>query len=121
MSPDVAAAEPVSTPERVRMIRAVGMRVGDLVRDPRDGMTSVVKTIAMGSWLSVTGILFWEAYYHSISAFDLLMYSMTSAVCGGGPMAMTVVSLAQPRLAGVTGKYATPQPAPVDPDPAPKV
>lgn len=96
----------MTTPAHVAMIRAVGMQIGDLFRDPRDGMASVIKTLAVSSWIVITAILIWEAYYHSISALDLLMYAMTTTVCSGAPLASTVISLVQPRLAGAAGKYA---------------
>lgn len=99
------SVDTIVTPERVQLVRSVGMRCGDLFRDPSDGTASVVKTLSVSSWLVVTLILCWEAYYHSISALDLLMYAMTTTVCSGAPLASTVITLVQPRLAGVTGKY----------------
>lgn len=92
-------------PDRIRLVRAIGMRAGDLLRDPRDGMMSLVKTISVASWLVVTFVTIWEAVYRSVSAADLFWYSITSQVCAGGPMAATIISMAQPRLAGLTGKY----------------
>lgn len=91
--------------QAVLEVRTIGLRFGDLFRDPTDGTASVVKSLAVSSWIVVTGILIWEAYYHSISALDLLMYAMTTTVCSGAPLASTVISLVQPRLAGMTGKY----------------
>lgn len=68
-------------------------------------MVSVVKSVAIASWAVVTLITFWEAYYHSISAWDLFMYAMTSQICVSGPLASHIINFAQPRLAGAAGKY----------------
>lgn len=92
-------------PPVVLEVRAVGLRLGDLFRDPSDGTASIVKTVSIGSWAALTAAFLAQSWYTGMNGFDFVMYAMASTVCSGGPLASTVLSLVQPRLAGVTGKY----------------
>jgi predicted membrane protein len=85
------------------------MRLGDLVRDPRDGMVSVVKSVAVGSWVILSTAFLIQVWYRELTGFDLVFYAMGSTICSGAPLASHIIALTQPRLAGETGKYGVKQ------------
>lgn len=66
---------------------------------------SVIKTLSVGSWFVITSVTYWEAAYHSITSWDLMLYAMTTTICSGAPLASHVINFVQPRLAGLAGKY----------------
>lgn len=115
MSQPIAPTLPA--PAHAAVVRSVGMRLGDLFRDPQDGMASVVKTAAMIAVIGLTAAFAVQAWTRVLDWMDYVGYALSITIASGAPIASSAISIAGPRLAGITGKYGAnaPQPDPAAP------
>lgn len=95
----------VKAPLNAAMVRAVGMRLGDLFRDPHDGMTSVVKTSAMVALVALVAAFAVQAWTRTLDWMDYIGFALSVTIVSGAPIASSAVNSMAPRLAGLTGKY----------------
>lgn len=95
----------VTAPEHANLVRTVGMRLGDLFRDPHDGMTSVVKTSAMIALLALVLAFGTQAWTRALDWMDYIGFALSVTIVSGAPIASSAVNSMAPRLAGLTGKY----------------
>ena len=99
----------VTAPANAGLVRSVGLKVGDLFRDPRDGMMSVVKTSAMVGLIAVTAAFVTQAWHRSLEWMDYIGFALSVTIISGAPIASSAIAVMGPRLAGMTGKYGQQQ------------
>lgn len=95
----------VTAPENAELVRTVGMKLGDLIRDPHDGMTSVVKTSAMIALVALVLAFGTQAWTRALDWMDYIGFALSVTIVSGAPIASSAVNTMAPRLAGLTGKY----------------
>ena len=81
------------------------MKLGDLFRDPHDGMTSVVKTSAMIALTALVLAFGTQAWTRALDWMDYIGFALSVTIVSGAPIASSAVSTMAPRLAGLAGKY----------------
>ena len=95
----------VTAPQHAGLVRAVRMKLGDLFRDPHDGMTSVVKTSAMIALVALVLAFGTQAWTRALDWMDYIGFALSVTIVSGAPIASSAVNTMAPRLAGLTGKY----------------
>jgi hypothetical protein len=80
------------------------MKLGDLFRDPKDGMMSVVKTLSIAGGVALLAGFLIQAKYRDLEWMDYVGFAVGMSVMTGAPIASSALGVMAPRLSGAVQK-----------------
>jgi hypothetical protein len=102
----------IPTVENTPLVRQVRMKLSDLFRDPRDGMMSVVKSLAVAGGVALLAGFLIQAKYRDLEWMDYIGFAVGMSVMSGAPIASSALGVMAPRLSGAISQTPTPASAP---------